>query len=135
MAKVEVEHEPITIALVRDIHQRGYYSQIVNPQIREDGWLYDPTLTAWYSPDNVISVSTFTPRKWDGNAIPPGTLCNFKLWKGVTSECPTGFEDVKVVILNRHAGKRSYNVIMPDGKRKLLGERRIAPVPGGQDAT
>lgn len=129
------EHEPVTIALVRDIHQRGYYNQVTNPKIREDGWLYDYTRGAWYSPDNVINVTTFTPRKWDGNAIQPGTLCNFRTWVGVTSERPTGYEDVTVVILNRHAGKRAYNVIMPDGKRKLLSERKVVPILGGQDAT
>ena len=135
MVKHEVQHEPVTIAIVRDIHQRGYYSQVTNPIIRDDGWLYDQHMAAWYSPDNVINVTTFTPRKWDGNGIEPGTLCNFKLWKGVTSERPTGYEDMTVVILSRHAGKRGYNVIMPDGKKKLLGERKLVPIQGMQNAT
>jgi hypothetical protein len=82
MAKQEQEHEPVTIAIVRDIHQRGYYSEITNPRVRSDGWLYDPHRGTWYSPDNVINVTTFTPRKWDGNAIVPGTLCAWSVWKG-----------------------------------------------------
>ena len=134
MVKQEQEHEPVTIAIVRDIHQRGYYSEITNPRVRSDGWLCDPHRGTWYSPDNVISVTTFTPRKWDGNAIEPGTLCAWSVWKGVTSERPTGYEDQTVVILNRNAGKRCYTVIMPDGQRKLLPERKLVPILGGQNA-
>jgi hypothetical protein len=52
----------------------------------------------------------------------------------VTSERPTGYEDVTVVILNRNAAKKCYNVIMPDGQRKLLPERKLVPVLGDQNA-
>lgn len=135
MAKQEVEHEPITIAIVRDIHQRGYYSEILNPIVRADGWLQSPSTHAWFSPDNVISLVTFTPRKWDGNGIEPGTLCAWRAWKGATSERPTGYEDETVVVLNRNAAKKCYTVIMPDGQRKLLPETRIVPLLEPQNAT
>jgi hypothetical protein len=134
VAKQQKEHEPVTIAIVRDIHQRGYYSEITNPQVRSDGWLYDHHNGSWYSPDNVISLETFTPRTWDGNSIEPGTLCNYKVWMGATSERPTGYDDVTVVILNRNAAKKCYNVIMPTGQRKLLPERKLVPVLGDQNA-
>lgn len=134
MVKQKQEHEPVTIAIVRDIHQRGYHSLITNPRVRLDGWVQDPHCEVWYSPDNVISMTTFTPRRWDGNAIKPGTLCAWTVWKGVTSERPTGFEDQIVVILNRNASKRCYTVIMPDGQRKLLPERKLVPILGGQNA-
>jgi hypothetical protein len=129
------EQEPVTIALVRDIHQRGYYSEITNPIVRPDGWIQDPTNQCWYSPDNVLNLTTFTPRKWEGNGIQPGTLCAWRIWKGVTSERPTGYEDLTVVVLNRNAGKRCYTVVMPDGSRKLLPERKLVPILGDQSAT
>lgn len=134
MAKPEIEHEPITIAIVRDIHQRGYYSEILNPIVRADGWIQRPSNSQWYSPDNVISTVTFTPRKWDGNGIQPGTLCALSVWKGTTSERPTGYEDTTVVVLNRNAAKKCYTVIMPDGQRKLLPETRIVPLLEQQNA-
>lgn len=135
MAKSKKVHEPTTFALVRDISQREYFSLIKDPQVRADGWLYDPHHNAWFSPDNVISISTFTPRTWDGNGIKPGALCNYRVWMGITSGRPTGYEDQTVLILNRNAAKKCYNVIMPDGQRKLLPERRLVPVLESQDAT
>ena len=134
MAKTEIDHEPITIAIVRDIHKRGYYSEITSPIVRADGWLQDPHTSRWFSPDNVISTVTFTPRKWDGNGIQPGTLCAWKVWKGATSARPTGYEDETVVVLNRNAAKKCYTVIMPDGQRKLLPETRIVPLLEPQNA-
>lgn len=134
MAKTETEHEPITIAIVRDIHQRGYYSEILNPIVRADGWILDRSKQRWFSPDNVISMSTFTPRKWDGNAIEPGTLCAWTIWKGVTSDRPTGYEDETVIVLNRNAAKKCYTVIMSNGQRKLLQETKIVPLLEPQNA-
>jgi hypothetical protein len=134
MAKQEKVHEPVTIALVRDISQRGHYSEVRDPLVREDGWLRDPQTSRWFSPDNVINVTTFTPRKWDGNGIQPGTLCAWRVWKGVTSERPTGYEDETVVVLNRNAAKKCYTVVMPDGQRKLLPEGKIVPLLEPQNA-
>lgn len=128
------DHEPITIVIVRDIHQRGYHSTLTNPVVRDDGWVMDRERREWYSPDNVISLSTFTPRKWDGNGLKPGALCEIPVWMGVTSERPTGYDMELVTIISRDAAKRAYTILMSDGSRRTMGERRIAPIMVVPDA-
>lgn len=130
----ETKHEPCTIALVRDIHQRGYFKEILDPIIRSDGWVQDPVRREWYSPGNVLSVMTFTPRKWDGNDLKPGMICHLNLWKGVTSARPTGYENVPVVIIDRDVKRKLYTVLLPDGGRFNVGERKLVPLMDGPDA-
>jgi hypothetical protein len=128
------DFKPVTVAIVRDIHQRAYYSTLVNPIVRPDGWVMDREKREWYSPDNVISLSTFTPRKWDGNGLQPGTLCEISVWLGVTSERPTGYETELVTIISRDAAKRVYTILMSDGTRRTMGEGRLVPVMAAPDA-
>lgn len=124
----ETKHEECTIALVRDIHQRGYYKEILNPVVRPDGWILDRNHREWFSPTNVLSVTTFTPGKWDGNDLKPGTICSLDIWKGVTSERTTGYESVPVVVIGRNAKKKAYEVLMPDGSKGVIGERKLVPL-------
>lgn len=128
MAK-EIEHQPRTIVTVRDIHQRGYYSQLVDPLVREDGWVHDNVNRDWYSPSNVISIVRFTPSKWDGNNIQPGTLCESREW------IDGAWGTMNVVVINHVPLSKSYTVLMPDGSKKTVGERRIVPVMEPQNAT
>ena len=130
----ETKHEPRTVALVRDIHQRGGYSEIQNPVVRPDGWLQDPIRRQWYSPSNVLSVTTFTPRKWDGNDLKPGTLCQIDVWKGVTSERPHGYDTELAVVVKRNASKRLYEVMSSTLGLMNVAERRIVPVLDAPDA-
>lgn len=126
--------KPVTVAIVRDIHQRGYYSILIDPIVRPDGWVMDREKREWYSPDNVISLSTFTPRKWDGNGLQPGALCEILVWAGVTSERPTGYDTELVTIISHDAVKRLYTVLMSDGARLVVRDRQIVPVMVAQDA-
>lgn len=130
----ETKHEPFTVALVRDVHQRGGYSEIPNPVVRPDGWLQDPIRLWWYSPSNVLSVTTFTPSKWDGNGLKPGTLCQVDVWKGVTSERPRGYDTELVVVVKRNASKRLYEVMSSTLGLLKVAERRIVPVLDAPDA-
>lgn len=128
------DFKPVTVAIVRDIHQRVYHSNLINPIVRDDGWVMDREKREWYSPDNVISLSTFTPRKWDGNGLQPGALCEILVWAGVTSERPTGYDTELVTIISRDAAKRVYTVLTSDGARLTVRDRRIVPVMVAQDA-
>jgi hypothetical protein len=130
----ETKHEPCTVALVRDVHQRGGYSEILNPVVRPDGWLQDPVQLQWYSPSNVLSVTTFTPRKWDGNGLKPGTLCQVDVWKGVTSERPSGYDTELVVVVKRSASWRLYEVMSSALGLLKVAERQIVPVLDAPDA-
>ena len=121
------KYEPITIAIVREIAQKGYCIQVQNPVIRADGWLFDGLHARWYSPDNVLSVTTFTPRSWDGNSLKPGMLCLYNCWLGVTSERPTGMEEITVLLISRD-GKRKLWTVLINGNQRLLPERSIVPV-------
>ena len=119
---------PVAIAIVRDISQRGYYSEIYDCRVRADGWLFDPSLGQWFSPDNVISVSTFTPRAWDGNGLKSGMLCEYKSWVGVTSARPTGLEVVSVLLVRRDAMKKRWEILMPSGETRTVKERNLVPL-------
>jgi hypothetical protein len=130
----ETKHETCTIALVRDIHQRGYYKEILNPIIRPDGWILDQNHREWFSPTNVLSVTTFIPQKWDGNDLKPGTICNLDIWRGATSERTTGYETVPVVVIGRSAKNKAYEVLMPDGSKGVVGERKLVPLMDEPDA-
>jgi hypothetical protein len=33
--------QPITVALVRESGQKGYYTEVADPLVRADGWLFD----------------------------------------------------------------------------------------------
>lgn len=127
-------HTPKTIALVRDFFQRGYFKEIEDPVVRADGWLQDPIRREWYSPSNVLSVTTFTPRKWDGNGLKPGTLCKIDVWMGVTSERPTGYDTELVIIVKHNASKKIYEVMSSTRGLLKIGERRLVPVEDGPDA-
>ena len=116
----------VTIALVRDIHQRSYFNQIIDPEIRKDGWVRDLKRDEWYSPDNVISITRFEARKWDGNNIKPGTLCERESWSRSNGKLIR--EKDHVIILNRNAAKRVYNVIDGQGRKAVVAERRLVPV-------
>ena len=120
--------DPVTIAIVRDISQRGYYSEIYDCRVRADGWLFDPGFGQWFSPDNVISVSTFTPRAWDGNGLKVGMLCEYKSWVGVTSARPTGLEVVSVLLVRRDAIKKRWEILMPGGETRTVKERNLVPL-------
>jgi hypothetical protein len=122
---VAKQHEPITVALIRDIGQRGYYGEVINPSIRSDGWLHDNTNNRWYSPDNVLSITTFTPRTWDGNGLKPGMLCQYNAWLGVTSERPTGMEKISVMLTRKL--KTKWWVLI-NGSERLLPERSLEPL-------
>jgi hypothetical protein len=134
MGKQQTEHKPVVIALVRDIHQRGWFKQIVYPLIRADGWIQDANGGNWYSRDNVISITEFTPRKWDGNGLEVGMLCELERWLGVTTDRPTGFETQQVMIISRSASKRACTVLLPDGGKINVGERKLAPIMGKPNA-
>ncbi len=116
----------VTIALVRDIHQRSYFSQIIDPEIRKDGWVRDLKRDEWYSPDNVLSITKFETRKWDGNDIKPGTLCEKENWAWNNGQSTR--EKDHVIVLNRNPTKRVYNVIDGQGRKTSIGERRLVPV-------
>lgn len=133
MAK-KAHKEAITVAFVRDISQRGYCSEVYSPRVRADGWLFDDINSRWISPDNVISVTTFTPRAWDGNGLKPGMLCEFKTWLGVTSERPTGIETVSVFLVSRDAKKKRWDVLLPNGVKVSTKEQYLVPVMETPDA-
>lgn len=119
------EYAPITVALIRDIGQRGYCGEVINPAIRSDGWLHDKNNNRWYSPDNVLSVTTFTPRTWDGNGLKPGMLCLYNAWLGATSERPTGYEKLSVMLIRKQ--KTKWWVLI-NGSERLLPERSLEPL-------
>jgi len=121
------EYAPITVAFVREHGLSGFYSEVGNPKIRADGWLFDTNNTRWYSPENVLSVTTFVPKPWDGNGLKPGMLCLYNTWLGVTSERPTGMEEITVLLISRDAKRRLWNVLV-NGAERLLPERVIVPV-------
>lgn len=125
---MKVDIAPVTIAIVRDIHQRSYHSIIIGARVRPDGWVMDPSKREWYSPDNVISLSTFTPRKWDGNSLQPGTLCEIQVWQGATSTRPTGYETELVTVIEHDHKRRCYVLLTSEGQRLTIGERRVVPV-------
>jgi len=125
--------QPITVALVREGGQKGYCTQVANPMIRADGWLFDRNKARWYSPENVLSVTTFEPRAWDGNGLKAGMLCLYNYWRGVTSERPGGFEKVNVVLISRD-GKRKLWTVLIDGEARLIPERSLEPAEVREDA-
>lgn len=118
----------ITVAFVRDISQRGYYSEVYNPSVRADGWLFDPNRGRWISPDNVISISTFTPKAWDGNGLVPGMLCEYKAWLGVTSERPTGVEILNVLLVRKDARTKKWVIVLPNNTLIAVKEGHLVPV-------
>ena len=120
--------DAMTVAFVRDISQRGYCSEVYNPRVRADGWLFDDINSRWVSPDNVISVTTFTPRAWDGNGLKPGMLCEYKAWLGVTSERPTGIETVSVLLVSRDARKKRWTILLPNNTQLTVREGQLVPV-------
>ena len=126
--------DAITVAFVRDISQRGYCIEVYNPRIRADGWLFDGINSSWFSPDNVISVTTFTPRAWDGNGLKPGMLCEYKAWLGVTSERPTGIETCNVILVSRDARTKRWDIVLPNNTKLTVKERLLVPVMETPDA-
>jgi hypothetical protein len=133
MAK-KAHKEAITVALVRDISQRGYCSEVYRPRVRADGWLFDPNAGRWISPDNVISISTFTPRAWDGNGLKAGMLCEYKAWLGVTSERPTGVEMLNVLLVRRDARAKKWVIVLPNNTQLTVKDGHLVPVMGASDA-
>ena len=126
--------QPITVALVRENGQRGYYTEVADPLVRADGWLFDRNKARWYSPENVLSVTTFEPRRWDGNGLKPGMLCLYSSWLGVTSERPTGFEKLSVVLISRDAKRQLWTVLI-NGTDRLIPERSLEPAEVITNAT
>jgi hypothetical protein len=128
------KHEPITIAIVREIAQKGYCIQVQDPVIRADGWLFDRNNARWYSPENVLSVTTFEPRAWDGNGLKSGMLCLYNSWLGVTSERPSGMEKIPVVLISRDAKRKLWTVLI-NGAERLIPERSLEPAEVRADAS
>jgi hypothetical protein len=116
---------PQTIAIVRD---HGWLSQIDDPVIRADGWIQNPFSLHWFSPENLISILTFAPRKWDGNSLAPGTICELPVWAGVTSERPSGQEIQCVVVIGRDKKRAHYTVLMPDGSKRSVLDKILVPL-------
>jgi hypothetical protein len=127
------QQQPITVALVRESGQKGYYTEVAHPLIRADGWLFDRTNARWYSPENVLSVTTFEPKTWDGNGLKPGMLCLYNCWLGVTSERPGGMEKIPVVLISRDAKRKLWSVLI-NGTDRLIPERSLEPAEVRQDA-
>ena len=126
--------QPITVALVRENGQRGYYTEVADPLVRADGWLFDRNKARWYSPENVLSVTTFEPRRWDGNDLKPGMLCLYNCWLGVTSARPTGMEKLSVVLISRDAKRQLWTVLI-NGTDRLIPERSLEPAEVITNAT
>lgn len=130
----EIKHPLRTIAIVRDQGQRGWFSQIDDPVIRPDGWVQNPFSSCWFSPENVISILTFTPRKWDGNSLIPGTICELPVWVGATSECPSGREIQYVVVIGRDKKRTHYTVLMSDGSTRSVLDKALVPLLESRNA-
>ena len=128
------QQQPITVALVREGGQKGYCTQVAHPMIRADGWLFDRNQARWYSPENVLSVTTFNPRPWDGNGLKPGMLCLYNSWLGVTHERPGGFEKIPVVLISRDAKRKLWTVLI-NGADRLIPERSLEPAEVRADAS
>ena len=126
--------QPITVALVRESGRRGYYAEVADPLVRADGWLFDKNQARWYSPENVLSVTTFEPRRWDGNGLKPGMLCLYSCWLGVTSARPGGFEKLSVVLISRDAKRQLWTVLI-NGTDRLIPERSLEPAEVITNAT
>ena len=118
--------QPITVALVRESGQKGYYTEVADPLVRADGWLFDRNQARWYSPENELSVTTFEPRRWDGNDLKPGMLCLYNCLLGVTSARPTGMEKLSVVLISRDAKRQLWTVLI-NGTDRLIPERSLEP--------
>lgn len=127
------QQQPITVALVREGGQKGYYAEVAHPLVRADGWLFDRNNARWYSPENVLSVTTFNPRAWDGNGLKPGMLCLYNSWVGVTAERPGGMEKIPVVLISRDAKRKLWTVLI-NGADRLIPERSLEPAEVRADA-
>jgi len=101
--------------------------------IRADGWLFDRNQARWYSPENVLSVTTFNPRPWDGNGLKPGMLCLYNSWLGVTAERPGGYGKIPVVLISRDAKRKLWTVLI-NGTDRLIPERSLEPAEIRADA-
>ena len=118
--------QPITVALVRESGRRGYYAEVADPLVRADGWLFDKKQARWYSPENVLSVTTFEPKPWDGNGLKPGMLCLYNCWLGATSARPTGMEKLSVLLISRDAKRKLWTVLI-NGADRRIPERSLEP--------
>ena len=126
--------QPITVALVRESGRRGYYAEVADPLVRADGWLFDRNKARWYSPENVLSVTTFEPRRWDGNGLKPGMLCLYNCWLGATSARPTGMEKLSVLLISRDTKRKLWTVLI-NGTDRLIPERSLEPAEVITNAT
>ena len=117
--KKKTEYEQIRIAVVRDIAQRGWFNCLHVEAIREDGWVRADA--RWFSPDNVLWHGDFMPRPWDGNTIPPGTLC-LMLQRWYPMEVWTS------CIVLRHVKKtRDYQVLV-GAETRMVSDQQIVPI-------
>ena len=121
--KVQV-YEPVKIAVVRDIAQRGWVSCLTVDEVRVDGWIRADS--RWFSPDNVLWHGEFTPHPWDGNAIAPGTLCLTRArWypKETWESC---------IVLKHIKKTKSYQVIM-GAETTFASDHHIVPIYDASD--
>jgi hypothetical protein len=124
------KNRKVRLALVRAAGKAKIpWTLIEEPEVREDGWVWDVNKMVWYSPDNVLHVAEFEGRPWDGNALEPGTVCEAKTFRlKATAEYPAGNGVALHTIVSYDAKGQKYKTLDEDGNPSEVLDQCLVPV-------